>query len=211
MSDHSRDFKKEWFDKARIDYHSPFLMLWLSCNSWYNFHYSLSGDRKHIDQIKSDTSNQNKLYKAFERIFTSGNIKESTNLRNNIEQLHYALLQAELEYSGDNIPNGFSKFNLENVLINHACKSDSLGYANLIIHNAKTKKGKLRKVYSGSHDLGNLVLISEIQTIFVGIFEIIYQVRCHLVHGSLKPTEENHEVVKYCYLILWDCLKGFCD
>lgn len=209
MSDHSRDFKKEWFDKARIDYHSPFLMLWLSCNSWYNFHYSLSGDRKHIDQIKSDTSNQNKLYKAFERIFTSGNIKESSNLRNNIEQLHYALVQAELEYSGSNIQNNF--FNLGNVLINHSNKSSSSEYKDLIIHDAKTKKGKLRKKYSGSHDLGNLVLIPNISIIFLGIFEIIYQVRCHLVHGSLKPTEENHEVVKYCYLILWDCLKGFCD
>lgn len=59
-------------------------MLWLSCNSWYNFHYSLGKDRTHIDRIKSDTSNQNKLYKEFERIFTSGKIKEKTNLWNNM-------------------------------------------------------------------------------------------------------------------------------
>lgn len=117
MPNHNQDLKKEWFNKARIDYHSPFLMLWLSCNSWYNFHYSLGKDRTHIDRIKSDTSNQNKLYKEFERIFTSGKIKEKTNLWNNIEQLHFALVQAELKYSGSNIPSEYSKFNLENVLI----------------------------------------------------------------------------------------------
>lgn len=60
MPSNNQDLKKEWFNKARIDYHSPFLMLWLSCNSWYNFHYSLSKDREHIDKIKSDISNQNK-------------------------------------------------------------------------------------------------------------------------------------------------------
>lgn len=211
MSNHNQDLKKEWFNKARIDYHSPFLMLWLSCNSWYNFHYSLDKDRTHIDKIKSDTSNQNKLYKEFERVFTSGNIKEKSNLWNNIEQLHFALVQAELRYSGNNIPNELSICSLENILIEYSHKYNSNGYKNLIIHNAKTKKGKLKKAYSGSHDLGNLVLISDISMIFAGIFEIIYQIRCHLVHGSLNPTPENHEVVKYCYLILWDCLNGFCD
>ncbi|HGO5814996.1 TPA: hypothetical protein ACK3JR_000849 [Mannheimia haemolytica] len=186
-------------------------MLWLSCNSWYNFHYSLDKDREHIDRIKSDTSNQNKLYKEFKRIFTSGNIKEKTNLWNNIEQLHFALVQAELEYSGSNIPSEYSKFNLENVLIDFPNKTNSVAYQNLVIHNAKTYVGKLKKQYANAHDLGNLVLVGDIPKIFSGLLEIIYQVRCHLVHGSLNPIPENHEVVKYCYLILWDCLKGFYD
>lgn len=84
-------------------------------------------------------------------------------------------------------------------------------FDNLIIDNAKTRNGKLKSQFASAHGLGTLVLNNDSQKIFAGLFEIIYQVRCHLVHGSLKPTSENHEVVKYCYLILWDCLVKFCD
>lgn len=211
MASHNQDLKKEWFNKARIDYHSPFLILWLSCNSWYNFHYSLANDRTHINKIKSDFNNQNKVYKEFERLFTSTGSKEQANLWSNIEQLHYALEQTDLEYDGNNILSTHAKISLQNALIDFSNKSNQSGYENLLLSNAKTASGKLKSKYQGSHDFGNLVLISDINKIFAGIFEIIYQVRCHLVHGSLKPIPENHEVVKYCYLILWACLKGFCE
>lgn len=54
MAVNSSDYKKEWFAKARIDYFSPFLNLWLACNSWYNFHYSLTQDRDHVNTLKTD-------------------------------------------------------------------------------------------------------------------------------------------------------------
>jgi hypothetical protein len=38
------------------------------------------------------------------------------------------------------------------------------------------------------------------------ILEIIYQVRNMLLHGKLNPDKDEHEVVKYCYLILWDLM-----
>jgi len=34
------------------------------------------------------------------------------------------------------------------------------------------------------------------------LLEIIYQVRCQLVHGQIEPKDENHEVVKQCYFLL---------
>lgn len=119
--------------------------------------------------------------------------------------------RTDLEYDGNNILSTHAKISLQNALIDFSNKSNQSGYENLLLLNAKTKAGKLRRKYEGSYDFGNLVLISDMNKIFAGIFEIIYQVRCHLVHGSLKPIPENHEVVKYCYLILWDCLKGFCE
>lgn len=45
------DYKKEWFSKSQVDYFSSFVGLWLSCNSWYNFHYSLANDREHINKV----------------------------------------------------------------------------------------------------------------------------------------------------------------
>lgn len=83
-------------------------------------------------------------------------------------------------------------------------------FENLIIDNAKTKSGKLKNQFASAHGLGTLVLNNDSQKIFAGLFEVIYQGRCHLVHGSLEPNDKNHEVARYCYLILFECLKGFC-
>ena len=57
MTTNNTDYKKEWFAKARVDYFSPFINLWLACNSWYNFHYSLSQDRAHVDKLKTEFGN----------------------------------------------------------------------------------------------------------------------------------------------------------
>ncbi len=41
---------------------------------------------------------------------------------------------------------------------------------------------------------------------FSGLFEIIYQMRNILVHGNMNPEKDEHNVVKYCYFILWDLM-----
>lgn len=46
------------------------------------------------------------------------------------------------------------------------------------------------------------IFISSLQEVFSGILEIIYKVRCLLVHGLLEPTKENHDVVRHCYFVL---------
>lgn len=54
----------------------------------------------------------------------------------------------------------------------------------------------------------NLKLTDDKSLLFNCILEIIYQIRCQLVHGQLDPNEVNHEVVKQCYLLLYN-LMGF--
>ena len=56
--------------KAEIDYFSPFVSLWLACNSWYNQHYADAGekDRNKIDKIKTDFTARNLLYKKFKTL-----------------------------------------------------------------------------------------------------------------------------------------------
>ena len=46
------------------------------------------------------------------------------------------------------------------------------------------------------------VFVSSRKEIFSGLLEIIYKVRCLLVHGQLEPTKENHDVVRQCYFVL---------
>jgi len=202
----NKEHKKEWFSKARIDYFSPFVTLWLACNSWYNFHYAgTNGDRKHIDQLKTDVSKQNILYTKFNNIFLGAPSKEQTSLFSNLELLHYSLSRAEIKPSKLIKPLMFSL-----ALIDFNNRSTDIGYKDLIINNAKTKAGKLKANVNGV-DLGDIVISNDALLVFAGIIETIYQVRCMLVHGELEPTDENHEVVKYCYLILYDLMCEFCS
>ena len=108
-----------------------------------------------------------------------------------------------------NAPNLIKPLNFENVLIDYSQKAVPTAYTEITIKNAKTITGKLKANVNGV-DFGDLVFINDSKKVFAGLFEIIYQVRCLLVHGDLEPTEDNHEIIKYCYLILADLMKPFC-
>jgi len=55
------DYKKEWIEKSAIDYFSPFISLWLACNSWYMSHYSDLNGNHAGDSTASDRDFINKL------------------------------------------------------------------------------------------------------------------------------------------------------
>lgn len=211
----NHDYKKEWFDKARIDYFSPFINLWLACNSWYDFHYSLDKDRDHINKLKSDFTRKNKLFKAFESRYSNGDSKEEKSLLSLLELLHYSLNIANIK------PTTFYKrkyLNFNSLLIDYTKKSDINAYENVIELNALTAKGKFKANRSGiilnydNNDASKSLIFSDNkEKVFAGLVEILYQTRCMLVHGNLAPSKENHDVVKYCYLILYDLMSDFCS
>ena len=65
-------------------------------------------------------------------------------------------------------------------------------------------------VYEADKDsvikLENIYVTSDLSELFAGIFEIIYQVRNNLIHGHMNPGEDEYEVVKYCYFVLYDLM-----
>lgn len=69
------DHKEKWLAKAEIDYFSPFVSLWLACNSWYNSHYPDAGtrDRDKINKIKTDATTRNHLRSKFKRLILEQN------------------------------------------------------------------------------------------------------------------------------------------
>jgi hypothetical protein len=208
MAINNTDYKKEWFAKARVDYFSPFINLWLACNSWYNFHYSLNQDRAHVDKLKTEFGNSNKLYAAFTRCFANGSSKDEKSFLSLLELLHYSLNQAEIK------PTKFhesKRLTLHCLLIDYEQKKESTAYWDCIITNALKKDGTLKSNQQGIILNSTLVLSAEKEKVFAGLIELIYQVRCALVHGELAPTNENHEVVKYCYLILFELMREFCE
>lgn len=193
------DYKKEWMEKSSIDYFSPFIALWLACNSWYQSHYSeMDGkDRDFINKLKTDDSGRNHLYDKYCNLIDK-NDKKGIAFRTNVELLHYSLERANLK--PDNIDlcsfrqavtDYNNKDNLENLIEEPRINKDYSVHAD-----DEPNVIKLDKIY----------ITSNKNKFFAGLFEIIYQVRNMLVHGKLNPDKDEHEVVKYCYLILWDLM-----
>ena len=193
------DYKKEWLGKACIDFFAPFINLWLAFNSWYRTHYAEinSHDRDFINKIKTDYTARNLLLNNFKKLIQDVS-KDGISFRSNLEQLHYALERANLsperitacsfraaviDYNNPN--------NVINLVINPRINADGSVNANdlpLVV--------KLDKIY----------ITSNLEQMFSGMLEIIYQVRNILVHGNMNPEKDEHNVVKYCYLILWDLM-----
>ena len=109
------EFKKEWLEKAAIDYFAPFVNLWLACNSWYKSHYSdINGtDRDFINRIKSDFTGRNHLYTKFKNIIDNPS-KEGIYFRANLELLHYSLERTQLRPEG-----GIQKCSFRNAVVNY--------------------------------------------------------------------------------------------
>ena len=60
----------------------------------------------------------------------------------------------------------------------------------------------VKKHLPGINVSETLKLTDSKDDVFNAFLEIIYKIRCLLVHGDLEPSDDNHEVVKQCYSML---------
>ena len=201
------DYKKEWMEKSSIDYFSPFISLWLACNSWYMSHYSdlndnhagdrTASDRDFINKLKEDTTGRYHLYTKFTELIDKTG-KDGISFRTDIELLHYALDRANLQ------PERIRNCSLQSAVIDYNDKDNPI---NLIKNPRINQDGSVH-----ANDEADVIRLDQIfitsnrQHCFAGLFEIIYQVRNMLVHGKLNPDKDEHDVVKYCYRILWELM-----
>jgi hypothetical protein len=184
----SGDFYKEWRAYAEVDYFSQFILLWLSTNAWYRSHYAEIAsrrDREFLDKLRTDHSPRNKLYSRFERAISSPSIKENRELLSIIEALSFGLNRATLFWDDDA---RIQPINFENCLTGICPKA----FGPITV----------KKHASGIAISENLKLLESKDEVFNCFLEIIYKVRCLLVHGDLEPSTDNHEVVKQCYALL---------
>lgn len=184
----SGDFYKEWRTYAEVDYFSQFILLWLSTNAWYRSHYAEIAsrrDREFLDKLRTDHSPRNKLYARFERAISSPSIKENRELLSIIEALSFGLNRATLSWDDDT---RVQPINFENCMT--ATSPKAFGQITV------------KKHASGIAISDNLKLLESKDDVFNCFLEIIYKVRCLLVHGDLEPSTDNHEVVKQCYALL---------
>lgn len=184
----SGDFYKEWRTYAEVDYFSQFILLWLSTNAWYRSHYAeitTRKDRDFLERLRADHSPRNKLYSRFERAISSPSIKENRELLSIIEALSFGLNRATLFWDDDTHA---QPINFESCLT--ATSPRAFGPITV------------KKHASGIVISDNLKLLESKDEVFNCFLEIIYKVRCLLVHGDLEPSTDNHEVVKQCYALL---------
>jgi hypothetical protein len=184
----SGDFYKEWRTKAEVDYFPQLVVLWLSTNAWYRSHYSeitTRKDRDFLNKLRDDHSTRNKIYTRFDRVLSAAGTKDRAELINTLEALSFALNSAQLLWDEQNA-------------------SSVMTFANcLLLPNPKTYGSLVvRKRAPGIAISEMLKFTDDRSALFNGLLEIIYQVRCQLVHGQLEPNPDSHEVVKQCYFLL---------
>ena len=200
------DHREAWLQKARIDYFAPFISLWLACNSWYRAHYSEMSnatDRAFINKLKTDVSGRNHLYTQFKNLLKGDQTRKDIAFKANLEMLHHSLTRANIKPERLLYPCSFTRF-----LIDYGRKDHADGYVNIICNPKILKSGKLSSSDQGRvYRLDEIYITSDLDCVFSGLIETIYQIRNMVIHGYVRPEKDEHEVVKYCYLILADLLR----
>jgi hypothetical protein len=206
------NYREAWLSKASIDYFAPFISLWLACNSWYRSHYSdltqpnnpdkEGTDRDFINKLKTDFTRRNHLFKHFEDCLLGSDEKKKVSFKTNLELLLFSLNRAELQ------PERLKyKCSFEYMLVDYSKKDDTDGYINIL---ANPRINKDNTVHKDDEDkvikLDSKYITSDTKIVFAGLFEMIYQIRNMVIHGHVKPEKDEHDVIKYCYLILSDLI-----
>ena len=118
--------------------------------------------------------------------------------RTDIELLHYALDRAGLR------PERIRNCLLRSAVVDYQDKDNPID----LIKNPRINQDG--SVHANDEadviKLDQIYITSNKQHCFAGILEVIYQVRNMLVHGKLNPDKDEHDVVKYCYRILWELM-----
>jgi hypothetical protein len=182
------EYKKEWMEKATLDYYAPFILLWLSFNSWYRSHYSdieRGADRTFINMLKTEFTGRNQPYRKFCDLLERSD-KIAVTFRSDLEMLHRALDAAAL------MPEKIKYLKLTKALIDYSIKDTEGGYINLIKEKKQHNKIQLHELYVTDNK----------EQLFAGVLESIYQYRNMLVHGHIEPSNPNHDTAQFCYKVL---------
>jgi len=184
---------RDWFIKAETDYFSAFIKLWLSFNSLYRRDYRNRNfgkiDRKYIEILKTEN---NPLKERFRKLF-----EEELN---EAREFKVHLIELIRKYDGGLFgqktiqKTEYTKPQMDGIALNEISFKDFIHPRSIQLMKNPNKDEwiKIDKLYIKK-------LPDEIWPYFI---EVLYMVRCLLIHGEMEPTEENHEIIKNCYFVL---------
>jgi hypothetical protein len=178
-----------WKKKSEIDYTSLFVPLWLSLDAWMRDRYTEKSDRKRLELFKRG---EHKISNDFFTLLFDNNDARAKAFQGNLAELHKALENAKISY--DNDRDKYISFSCVRVDQN----GGELQYINLLKEERQQNKVEL---------VEGLWVDDDKSKLFRGFMEILYQIRCALFHGDLKPNEANERVIKQLYLITVEIMK----
>ncbi len=190
-----------WKKKSEIDYVPLFLSLWVTFNVWMKDKWAdnAKNDRALINLTK-DMDNESLKNEFIELIHGEG--AEALTFRGYFAELHSALEDTDLEYD-----------QLNRVRL---VRSRKISFKNCVT-DFRVKYPKLISVVveitewdreEAEQDDGLIEIASDFwvennnKALFAAYIEILYKVRCHVVHGNLSLNSKNERVLKYLYLTL---------
>ena len=181
-----------WKQKSEIDYFSLFFPLWLAFDAWCKDKYGKPTQRKCLEALKNDGLN-NKTYQKLKTLL-QGSDSISETFKSYLTQLNQALEASPIRYE-----------------FNGTEEPKTLSFKNgLMDKNANPRAYEDLFRTSGQHNKIELItgifITDEISKIYRAYIEILYQVRCRLIHGDLSPNKENERLIKYLYLTLKDLM-----
>lgn len=181
---------KKLFDKSEIEYITPFLKLWMSFNNWY---------KQDLTDVKFDAE-------AITRYKESGKIKDeflrffSLNSEVGIE-FQNALYDLILNLKTYDLRKEKRDGTSESV--NYKIKDEHEIEFDLILENVDRRGGK-EPVYISTDKKRFQILEENKEKFFEQTLEIIYQIRCNLVHGSFDIEDQYFlKLVESSYKILY--------
>ncbi len=166
-----------WYRYSQIEYFTPFMKLWLAFNSWYKqFLPHCQTDRDAIEEIKRGGT----IRSAFDQVLeTQGDDGEEFRTA-------LALLVKELRLQQINNV-GFTNSDIEPNFQSFTPR----------IQAQKINTGSIVKLDDET------VITSDKSILFPELVEVIYQIRCGLIHGDFDVDDRRaHRLVKGAFICL---------
>ena len=189
-------FSSQWKEKAEIDYIPLFISLWLSFNAWMEEIYK---ELEEIDKVQDQEvrdgqvqdryklnllkRNRHQLFAKFDELIHTQEI-DGVRFRGNFGELHRALVDARIPYRDC----------VNEIISLGSCPITRERFFESVLK----EKGQRDKIEIGE----TLWIEDDTERVFAAYIEILYQIRCELLHGRLEPSPANERVMKQLYLTL---------
>lgn len=206
LVDSKQDIIRNWYKSSKIDYISPFMKLWISFNGWYNIKLSTIKRIKDSEAMKNLKEN-NDLKEMFKQTLRLSS-DEGREFRKSLSVLiEETKNQPLLNNKGKNV--FFQKSDITSKIKDNFQKklreiesSENSGDKITLAEFVQETNGLLLD------DTENVIITTEEKTIFTELLDVLYQVRCHIFHGSLDTEDKRTQrLVKNAYVILTNMYK----
>ena len=185
-----------WKKKSEIDYIPLFVFLWFALNVWMRDHFKKEdSDRKRLDMLKRSGGS---LLGAFNRLILAKNVN-GERFRSEFGELHDALVGAYIPYNEDRWPN--RTINFDCCIINW--NNGQPKFESILVLEEEIDDDTASYNYIELND--DLCVENDPERLFAAYMEMVYQIRCSLIHGDLDRNIEdiaNKRVVRQLYLTL---------